>query len=156
MSTNTLINGRRIEVAYRNGQKETIEFKELSIRQLYRFIDAVERDQTPELVALCAGKPIEWIDALTLASFGKLAKYCIAENFPKAMELSGSDSIANSKMFPLLHKISLALAGLTPEEKAELAKELKKEGAIAGASNNSSPAPASSESRAEPGSASST
>lgn len=134
-----IVNAQPITVAYRNGQSETLNLGELSIRNLYRWIEHLSARDTPALVALCVGKPVDWIDTLTDESYGELSRLAFELNFPRATALSGKDVTVASLMKPIL----LEIARLAPDS----------DGAP---SSDKSPEPAASASAAATGSESST
>jgi hypothetical protein len=140
MST-ILINAVPIEVCYRDGHKETINLGELSIRQLYVFIKQLGASDTPALVALCAGKPPEWIDTLSDDSFDALASQAIKLNFTRAVARAKSDPVAAAMLAPL----ALSFANV-----------MRSQQTLGSFGSDLSPAPAASESAAETGNGSST
>jgi len=138
-----LVNATPFEVAYLDGKKETVQISRLSIRQLYTFAKHLAATEGPELAALCTGKPIEWIDTLTPASFAALHRACIDLNFPAASEVAKGDPRLAAKLMPFIQDSATTL--------------ILAMGAMAGLNSNaSSPAPAPSVSPAATGSESST
>jgi hypothetical protein len=136
-----LLNSEPFEVVFADGHKEPVALRQLTIRQLYTFTEHLHGEQMPALVALCTGKPEEWLDKLELESFGALLKKCLDLNFPKAATIAKSDPVVATKLMPLLFRLQSAermiqLGGLS--------------------TNAPSPAPAVSESAAATGSTSST
>jgi hypothetical protein len=97
----TLVNASPIEVIYRDGRKETITLGELSIRQLYVLIKQLGNSDSPAMVALCAGKPIEWVDTLSDESFDMLVAKAIELNFNRATDRARSDPVASAMLAPL-------------------------------------------------------
>ncbi len=141
--TTPLINATPVAVTYRDGKTETITLGELSIRNLHQFIFHLGGNDTPALVALCAGKPLEWIDTLTDTSFDGLTAASIKLNFQRATDRMKTDPVALSKLAPLLLTL----------EKVTL--EMMRMQATPGPSGNAlSLAPALSASAAETGTAS--
>jgi len=138
----TLVNSIPVEVTYRDATTEKITIGKLSIRGLYTFLKLLGESDTPGLVALCAGKPIAWVDSLTIDSFKKLADAAIGQNFNEATELAKSDPVALGKIGPLL----IALEGVA-------SKFIEMSGSNG---SGASPTPAPAESAAATGSASST
>lgn len=137
--SNPLDNITPVAVTFRSGSSTTIELKELSLRQLYKFIAHAAADETPQLVALCAGKSLEWVDTLTDESYGALAAAAFNLSFLRAVGLMKSDPTVSAKLTPLL---------LTLGRNAELI-------AISGLyGKSSSPAPVTTESAVETPSAS--
>lgn len=122
-----LTTATKIEVTLVDGSVETVELKRLTIRQLYHFVEVLSAKSSADAVALCAGKPVEWVDTLSDASFKKLAKAVHDENFPRAMELSDGDN-------------SMAIA-IAPY----ISKMLKADGMVGSVRSPSSPSPASAE-----------
>lgn len=133
--TSTITNEHPVVITYRDGRTETLKLGELSIRNLYRWIEHFAKNDVPALVALCAGKPVEWVDSLTDDSFGDLSKLAFELNFPRATALSSKDVTVAALLKPSL----LQIASL-----ADHAGPL---------SNAKSPAPAASDSAAASGSA---
>ena len=143
---NNLINAEPVEVELLTGQKETISLKRLSIRELYTFAEHVRANRTPELVALCVGKPGEWVDSISDKSFAALTSKCVAINFQRAMTLGENDPVMATLIGPVVAAGVLSVAQMTQAT-------LPRDGAT---TSDSLPAPASSESAAATGSASST
>jgi hypothetical protein len=137
----TLLNATPVTVTYRDGRTETIALGELSIRQLCLFTKHLGGNDTPALVALCAGRPVEWIDTLTDASFDALLATAIKLNFQRATNRAKTDPVALSQLAPLL----LEIDRLIPQLTATLGQS----------GSGSSPGHAPSESATETGSASS-
>lgn len=136
-----LLNATPFEVTHLDGTKQTIELRQLSIRQLYKFAGFAAADASAELVALCAGQPLEWIDTLADDSYGALLQRAHELNFQRAVLLVARDPLIAAKFLPLLLRLQAAekaLQNLGPTSPAP------------------SPAPASSASAAEIGSAAST
>jgi hypothetical protein len=110
-----LANEHPVAIIYRDGRTETINLGELSIRNLYRWIEHFSRNDVPSLVALCAGKPLDWVDSLTDDSFGDLSKLAFELNFPRATALSSKDVTVAALLKPSLLQIaSLAQASDGP------------------------------------------
>lgn len=137
----TLINALPVEVLLLDGTKETVNLRQLSIRQLYRFAELAAADSTPEIVALCADKPVQWIDGLDLEAYGTLVQKCHELNFQRAVILVAKDPLIAARLLPLLLRLDAATK-LLPS--------------FGDSSKDQSPAPASSASMAETGSAVST
>lgn len=112
-----LTTATKIEVTLVDGSVETVELKRLTIRQLYHFVEVLAAKSSADAVALCAGKPIEWIDTLSDASFKKLAKAVHDENFPRAMELSDGDNSMAIAIAPYISKMIKA-GGMVGSEKS--------------------------------------
>lgn len=131
----TLVNAVPIAVTCRDGKKETIELKELSIRQLYGFIEHFGENNSPALAALCAGREAGWPDTLSDESFGAVVKEAIRLNFPRAAALVSADITVAARLAPAIIRL------------------VRAEALFAGAtSKTSSPAPAASVSPAATGS----
>jgi hypothetical protein len=146
----TLINSVPIKIRYANGQEEAITIRQLTIRELYQFIDHIAAGATPAIVGLCANRNGEWIDSLDLDSYGALAEECICINFPKAAQIATHDPLTATKMAPLFSQMGRALA-LTGKALTETPKS-PAEPANSGTNGaDSSPAPASSASAEEAG-----
>ena len=110
----TLINAEPFVAEMLDGKTETISLGRLSIRQLYAFTQHLAGEKVPELVALCAAKPVEWIDTLADESFAALAKRCIALNFPRAVTLSKNDPVIAQRVLPFLQGMqTVAILGAT-------------------------------------------
>ncbi len=107
-----LINATPVAVTYRDGKTETVTLSELSIRNLYQFIKHLGGNDTPALVALCAGKPIEWVDTLTDESFDALVAASIKLNFQRATDRVKIDPVALSRIGPMLLEIERVSAGI--------------------------------------------
>ncbi|MDR1789657.1 MAG: hypothetical protein LBR12_04870, partial [Opitutaceae bacterium] len=89
---------------------DTVTISPLTIRQLYKFIHCVSgADTNPELVAMCCGKPVEWVDTLADESFGALSKRCFELNFPRAANLAKTDPIAAATLSPTVLRLQNAL-----------------------------------------------
>lgn len=146
-----LANASPVPVAYRDGRSETLVLGELSIRQLYTFIKHLGGSETPALVALCAGKPLEWIDTLTDQSFDALVAESIRLNFQRATDRVKSDPVALSRLGPILLELDRVAKAIETNPLATA------EPATSGAPGTiSSSAPAASASAVATGSASST
>lgn len=144
-----LVNAEPVEVELLNGSKETVTLARLSIRQIYVFAEHVKGNKTPELVALCAGKSIEWVDTLADASFAALTEQCVTANFHRAMAIAEKDPVMAGLIGPAVATGILSVAEMLPAIKASLTSP-----APAGeATKSSSPAPSSSASAAAIGSA---
>lgn len=105
---------QKIEVTLADGvTKENVELRRLTLRQLYGYIEKLGGKASPELVATCAGKPIEWIDTLSDESFAELAEVTFAANFQRAVTLAGRDPVAAGMLAPflLLAKAARGMAG---------------------------------------------
>lgn len=119
----SLTNQNRVEIEYIDGSKTKISLKsQLTIRELYTFIKHIGGNDTPSLVALCAGQPIEWIDKLKLTSYTKLSSECVRLNFRDAMEIVQNDPIAAAQMGDFLTNLHRTIKDLTPEEIAQIQK----------------------------------
>lgn len=130
----TLVNATPVAVAFRdNRPSETLTLKQLSIRDLYRWIELFAARNTPALVALALGQPVEFVDQLTDESFGAIAQESFRINFPRATALSLKDVTVAALISPHL----LAIANLSDGQPSPA----------------KSPAPAASESAVATGSA---
>jgi hypothetical protein len=98
----TLVNATPVPVKYRDGKEETIELRQLTIRQLYKFAELATTDSSPEMVALCCGKPADWIDQIDDDSYGLLLKRVHELNFQRAVQLVTKDPLVAAKLLPLL------------------------------------------------------
>jgi len=96
----SILGAKTCEVTYLDGRKESVQLRRLSLRQLYRFIEVIGGKDSAEMVALCTGRPVEWIDSLEDDSGAALAKLCSEENFPRAARLAQVDPLAGLKMGP--------------------------------------------------------
>jgi hypothetical protein len=110
-TAHTLVNEQPVVITYRDGRAESITLGELTIRQLYRWIEFFAKNDVPALVALCAGKPLEWVDTLTDESFGDLSKIAFERNFPRATALASKDVTVAALIRPSL----LQIASLSPD-----------------------------------------
>jgi len=98
-----------IQITHTDGKTASVELHPLSIRQLYKFINAIGDGDAPALVAICARKSIEWIDTLTLDSFAQLSKKATEINFPKAVTLAQTDPVAATRLAPhIIRKMDAA------------------------------------------------
>lgn len=104
-----LVNASPVDVTYVDGKTERLTLARLSIRQLYQFTHLLAGDKVPDLVALCAAKPVEWIDTLSDESFAALSRKSIEINFPRAMTLAKDDPVIAARVAPLLARMQLAL-----------------------------------------------
>lgn len=155
MNPTTLVNALPIECTHLDGSKSTVVFRTLTIRQRYEYLHLLAALNTPAIVALCAQKPIDWIDTLTPATFKGLAKKAFDLNFRLAIELIEGDPAMAAKLAPVLLSLMAVeeqMNALPPELKAAVVELAKKQSASAA----SSPTPASSDSAEETGNASST
>jgi len=125
----TLINASPIEVIYKDGTKEAITLRELTIRQLYKFTEYFGSSNSPALVALCAGKEDDWPDTLADDSYAALVKEAIRLNFPRAANLVAADITVAARLAPAIRELAAAETLLAGEH-----------------SKTRSPAPAASES----------
>jgi hypothetical protein len=139
-----LLNKTLITVTFNDGKTEQVAVRELTIRKLGEFILLAVSDRTPELVALCVDKPVEWIDTLDLKSYGELSKLAIEVNFPRATAITENDPVAAARLAPLLHRLQEAIK-LFPQVTPSAQNTV-----------SSSPEPVVSESAAATGSAAST
>ena len=113
MSVTKLVNGVSVDVKFNDGSVGLVMVKELSIRQLYQFVEMSAKDQTPELVALCIGQAIEFVDRLSIDSFGVLAEEAIKANFPLAMRLAEKDPSIAAKLYPIISKLAALVKSVT-------------------------------------------
>ena len=95
------------DVTRLDGTVERIAINRLTVRQLYTFVELMDASKIPELVALCTGKPVAWLDTLADESYAALAKACIEANFSRAMVLAASDPTIAAKLLPLAHRFDL-------------------------------------------------
>lgn len=138
----SVVNGTNVPVTFHGGRSGIVVLKRLSIRKLYHFVEYVTTDKSPELVALCAEQPIEWIDLLTEESYAELLTVCIKANFTRAMKIAQSDPVMAIKILPLLQGME------------KLSKLVSATSAAGGPNTKtSSPEPVPAESAAETGSA---
>ena len=87
-------------IKYANGQTETLALRELSITELYQFIDLVAAGKTPDIIALTCDRNLAWVNSLDLDCFADLAAACFKENFRKAVRIAEKDPIAGLKIAP--------------------------------------------------------
>jgi hypothetical protein len=106
-----------------DGSTENLVIKPLPITGLYQWVILLLADKEPEAVALCVGKDLDWINALDIDSFAKLAGKCSEINYPLAVALAKHAPGAAAKVAPLMQKSLLGLKVM-----AILANEL--EGAV--------------------------
>ncbi len=151
-----LINGTPHAVTFRKsagGGTHSVSIAELEINPLYRFCHLLVEHKTPELVALCIGQPVEWLNQLDIKSYAELTKRCIDVNFPHAMTLMEGDPVIALKLGPLVVQMVQAAVttNLDPETLAKaraLSAELTRQPTAGTPSNDSSNAPAPSGSAA--------
>ena len=141
MTTTNLINATPFAVVYLDGRTETLSLPRLSIRQLYTFAHHIDGERSVEIATLCTGRPAEWLDTLADDSFAALVEKCIELNFPRAGVIALKDTTLAAKLIPFAQKVQTVMV-----IGASLGEALKAW----------SPAPASSDSAPETGSASST
>ena len=98
-------------IIYANGQQESLALKELSITELYQFIDLTVAGKTPEIIALSASRNLDWVNSLSLDTFAELAALCFKANFPKAVRIADKDPIAGLKLAPFrLEQLKLLIS----------------------------------------------
>lgn len=124
-----------------DGTHEQIALARLSIRNLYLFAQKIAATDGVGLVTLATGKSAEWVDSLVPASYGELHKKIIELNFPAAGEIAKGDPRLAALLMPFIQEMQL-LAVIA--------------GSVGSSSPALSPAPASSESKADAASESST
>lgn len=124
-----------------DGTHEQIALARLSIRNLYLFAQKIAATDGVGLVTLATGKSAEWVDSLVPASYGELHKKIIELNFPAAGEIAKGDPRLAALLMPFIQEMQL-LAVIA--------------GSVGNSSPALSPAPASSESKADAASESST
>jgi len=107
-----ILNSTPVPVEYKKGGTEEISIRQLEITEIYKYIDAIALDETPRIVAYCAGKPIDWVNTLKGASYAKLAKLVHEQNFPLAMEIIQSDPIASARFGKVLAQLNDAAQAL--------------------------------------------
>ena len=142
----SLVNSEPVAVTHLDGTTTTAHLARLSLRQLYTFAEHVRGSRTPELVALCTGQTVEWVDSLTDESFGDLTQRCVAANFQRAMTIGDRDPVMAGIIGPSTARGVIAVS--------EMIKAIQPSAGTSG--SNSSAAPAPSASAAVTGSASST
>ena len=116
---NLLINSVPIEVTYLDGTKETVCVKSLTIRELAIFTGFIGTNNTPGLVALCVGRPPEWVDTLEDDSYRALAPKCIQLNFSRAIGISRDDPVAAVDLVPYLLKLDKLIQSAAPRPTGE-------------------------------------
>jgi hypothetical protein len=99
-----------IPVTLADGAASTAAFRRLTIRELYTFTRLAAAEQTPELVALCCGKPVEWVDTHSDESYAALSARAVEENLPRAVTLAKSDPVTASILAPMLRRLAEAEA----------------------------------------------
>lgn len=90
------------------GQRMLIALRPLSIRQLLTWCEYITTEKRFELVLLCTGKPAEFIDQLTPASFAMLYGAAFNENFVKATPMIQADPTLANVFLPLVRKMQYA------------------------------------------------
>ncbi len=149
-----LINGTPHTVTFRaskGGGTHSVSIAELAINPLYRFCHLLVDNKTPELVALCIGQGVDWLNNLDVKSYADLSKKCIEINFQNAMTLTEGDPVIAMKLGPLVvQMMTMATTmNLDPELLAKvraLSADLKLQPNAGAPSSSSSSPPASSRS----------
>ncbi|MBK8477446.1 MAG: hypothetical protein IPL39_14430 [Opitutaceae bacterium] len=95
------------DVTRLDGTLARIFFTDTATPEIYTFVELMDASKIPELVAMCTGKPVGFIDSLQDESYGALAKACIEVNFNRAMVLAASDPTIAAKVLPLAHRMDL-------------------------------------------------
>ena len=101
----TILGGGFITASHLNGTRSDLVLRQLSIRQLYQFCRDFSEERGPELVALCLGKDMEWVDTLTPESYAELYTRAFNENFPKAAKILQSDPSLAAKVGPAIVRL---------------------------------------------------
>lgn len=137
----SLLNHTPHTVEKLDGQHEQIALARLSIRNLYLFAQKLAATDGVGLVTLATSKSAEWVDSLTPESYGELHKKVIELNFPAAGAIAKGDPRLAALLMPFIQEMQIlaAIAGSAGASWPDL-----------------SPAPASSESKADAVSESST
>ena len=136
-----LLNATPFTVTTLDGRSESLSLARLSIRQLYLFSQHLASERIAELVSLCTGKPVAWIDTLTDEAYAELVQKLVELNFTRASTVAKADPALAIQLMPFVQKVqTLMVLG------SSLGLNL----------NPPSPAPACSASEAVTGSASST
>ena len=104
----TVLNALPIAITYRDGKTETIELRELTIRQLYKFIEFFGDNNSPALAALCAGREDNWSDTLSDSSYAAVVKEAIRLNFPRAETIMAGDVTVAARLTPVIRRVILA------------------------------------------------
>jgi hypothetical protein len=116
----TLVNAEPVEVEHLDATKESVSLTRLSIRQIYIFAEHVRGNKTPDLVALCTGKPVEWVDSLTPESFAELAGKAVTANFRTAMTIAEKDPVMAIMIGPIVASGVLSVAEMIPAINSQL------------------------------------
>ena len=146
----TLVNGTPHSVTFskkHGGASLSVLISELEIGPLYKFCHCLVENKTPELVALCIGKPIEWLNQLDVKSYSELSAKCIELNFQNAMTMMEGDPVLALKLGPIVLQMITAATqmNLDPEvvkRARALVAELKLQPSAGDASSSSSSTPA--------------
>ena len=138
----SLLNYTPHKVEKLDGTHEEIALPRLSITKLYLFAQKLAATDGVGLVTLATGKSIEWVDTLTPESFAQLHKTIIEQNFPLATAIAKGDARLAAQLMPFIQEMMVL---------AVLAK-----GLVGTNLGDSLPVLASSESKAEAASESST
>lgn len=154
MSNNTITGRKSVRITYANGQSEPVDVRELSIRELYSFVEALTSNSTWKLVVLATevgGRPVSaaWIDSLAVESYSRLCQEAIAANFTRAVALAQGDPMIATAIAPIIQK-TIATQSLIESMEAPKAEPTSPNG------SEPSPAPAPSASAAATTSGSST
>ncbi len=101
-----------VTLVFKTGRKERHQFRQLELVEIYKYIDAIALDETPRIVALCLGQPVDWINQLTPESYAELAKLVHAQNFTTAMVIVGSDPVAAARFGKVLAQLQTSAQAL--------------------------------------------
>lgn len=93
-----------VPVQYKNGRSETVFVEQLSLLNRYKFLHLLADMKTPELVVLCVGKPLSWLEELDdgCDCYDQLVETCYRLNFHSALKLAKKDPALGAKVVPLL------------------------------------------------------
>jgi hypothetical protein len=86
-------------------------------RQIYHYIEKLGERDMPGAVALNLGKPVEWIDTLTMQSYTALVDAVRTLNFHLAVALMKVCPIATARLLPVLNDM-IAARGKGGDEKS--------------------------------------
>jgi hypothetical protein len=140
-------------VTKEDGTTESIQVAtRLAISGRYQLAEFIASDRSIEMILLCTGRSLDWLDDLPTAEVAKLSAECFKRNFKDAIALLG-DPVMAMRLVPFMSRLEQLLQAaedLPPEMLAQIRK-------LAGATSSaSSSAPAPSGSAAEISNASAT
>lgn len=99
----TLVNASKpIPVTMKDGTKDSVSLADLSIEEVFTFIEHLLGNKSVALVALSTRKPDDWVNSLSDQSFAELSKEAHALNFSRAVVISKGDAAMARMITPIL------------------------------------------------------